>query len=154
MSSIRAQKDCVQSIVDTCGFYESGYCCCVVICCFLQGSNSLEPNVALWVSGFLVGMNTVGGKGGFHFPGILISPNQPSFKAGLCGSMPPKQPLPPCGGSLKEMYIHTHPHVQTVATSVMRSQMLLPPQGMVRRWECSHCRRVLDLSISEKAGGG
>lgn len=67
-------------------------------------------------------MSTAGGKGGSHCPGMFIFP-PPSFKAGLCSAMVPKQPLPPLGGSVEEIFIHTYTHVQTGIILLIRSQV-------------------------------
>lgn len=53
----------------------------------------------------------------------VYPPPPPSFRAGLCGTMAQKQPLPPLGGSAEEIFIHTCTHVQTGIILLIRSQV-------------------------------
>lgn len=71
-------------------------------------------------------MRTVGGKGGFHCPGMFIPPF-PSFRVGLCTAMPQKQPLPPLGGSVQEIFIHTYIDMYKHALSSKKEARLIAP---------------------------
>lgn len=50
-------------------------------------------------------------------------PPPPSFKTRLCSAMVPKQPLPPLGGSVEEIFIHTYTHVQPGIILLIRSEV-------------------------------
>lgn len=63
------------------------------------------------------------------FRNVYPPPLPPSFRSGLCSAMLQKQPLPPSGGSVKEIFIHTYTHVQTGIIRLIRSRVDCSPKA-------------------------